>query len=228
MRSQEIQKKFDSDLSAKDRNTNAFRAGLQLIPNVGGAIDRLMFGSLDDLRSKRMEDTLKEIGVKLEELGLDHYIDNNEDFGNLLQDVAPPLSRSSNEDRRRRFRDLILNATQIPAGDVRWEEVHFASKLLDSIDAPGLAILAALVRCKHEHVWIFSQPIPYVHDGEVDVAKHDWRLVAEPHHGLQYDWTVIEETVWRLKEMRLIGLGSSDARGGFGAVALMSLGKLLV
>src|SRR5438552_18134957 len=98
MSGKEIQQKIAARPTTGDRNLNAFRAGLQLIPTVGAALDKLMFGVLDDLRSKRLEETLKEIGEKLEALGLESQVDENEDFGNLLQDVAPPLSRSCNED----------------------------------------------------------------------------------------------------------------------------------
>jgi len=75
---------------------------------------------------------------------------------------------------------------------------------------------------------MFSRPHPYVHDGTVDLNHHDWEKVANPYHALHYDWTVIEEWVRRLKEMRLIGPGSGDARGGFGAVQFSSLARLLV
>jgi hypothetical protein len=76
-------------------------------------------------------------------------------------------------------------------------------------------------------VWKFSSPCPYIHDGK-PLRDHDWEKIADPHHPIQYDWTVVEEWVYRLKEMRLIGLGSVDSRGGFGAVQLTKLGDMLV
>jgi hypothetical protein len=228
MPSNHIQKRIAQTPLPRERDLNAVRVAIQLIPSVGGALDRLIFGLLDDMRMRRFEETLKEIGERIEELGLDHHVDDNEDFGNLLQDIAPPLSRSSNEDRRRRFRDLILNAAQLQPGDNRWEEVYFASNLLNSIGAPGLAIMAILSRCKNERVQVFSRPCPYVHDAEDDLINHDWTKIAEPHFAIHYDWTVVEEWVRRLTEMRLIWLKGSDARGGFSNVQLTELGQLLV
>jgi hypothetical protein len=173
MSGKEIQSKIAANPTIGDPDLNAPRARLQIIPSVGPALDKLMFGLMDDLRSKRFQATIKEIGEKVEALGLENQVDENEDFGNLVRDVAPPLSRSANEDRRRRFRELILNPTQIPKGDARWEELYFASKLLDSIGAPGPAILSNLARCTNERVWMFSRPYPYIHDGTVDLNQHN-------------------------------------------------------
>jgi hypothetical protein len=44
---------------------------------------------------------------------------------------------------------------------------------------------------------------------------------------LDYGWEVLQEWVWRLKERRLLGLGTGSGRG-FGAVQLSELGYFLV
>jgi hypothetical protein len=219
-------------LSVKDRDLNAFRAGLSLIPSIGSAIEKLMFGAVDELRWRRFEQTLGEVGAKLELLDSSHRVEDNEDFANFLQDVAPPLSRSTNEDRRRRFRDLILSATQIPSGDARWEEVYTVSRLLDSIGGPGLSVLATVSRCSNRLVYIYSTPTPYIYDGTPDGKPEEYAKLfqdyGKPYHLLGYQWNVIEEWVYRLREMRLVGTQSSDARGGFGGVQLTGLGQLLI
>jgi hypothetical protein len=191
-----------TQLPGRVRDRNALRAALQLIPSIGPAIDQLFFGLMEERASKRVEDTLREIGEKLDELKIGHQVEGNEEFGYFLRDVIPPLSRSTNEDRRKRFRDLILNAAQVPSGDERWEEVYAFSKLLDSIDAPGLKILATIAQTLGDRrrtypmhrVYIFLYPFIAI------TCQYD---DFEPRM-LGYSEAVIEEWALRLKEKRLI------------------------
>lgn len=63
------------------------------------------------------------------------------------------------------------------------------------------------------------------------VVNPDNFLWDSPSLGLlviDYDWPVVEEWTRRLREKRLIGFGSSDARGDFRGVFLTELGKMLV
>lgn len=212
----------DLDLSPKDHAVNATRAILKAVPWVGSSLEQFMFGPLTELRMRRIEKTLTEIGQTLKRENIPPSVDN-EDFANLLEVVAPALSKATNEDRRQRFRDLLLNASQTRAGDASWEEAKLASDLLSKIDPPGLAILAAIARsASQSFLSLMSLPKPQVFEGAFD-PRH-----PQLHHELGYEWPVVEEWARRIRTMRLIDWGEHMASVGYGRVQLTDLGKLLV
>jgi hypothetical protein len=133
-----------SQAHLKVHGTNALQAALIAIPGVGGALERLLFGSLAELRMQRVEQTLGEVGQKLDELRAEIHVEGNEDFANLLEDLLPPLGRTTVEEMRVRFRDLLINAAQIPKGDSGWEEARLAWGLLKEIDSSSMTILVLL------------------------------------------------------------------------------------
>ena len=53
-----------------------------------------------------------------------------EQFADLLESVAPDLSRATNEEKVLRFRDLLINATKKTTDSVKWDEAHLAADLL--------------------------------------------------------------------------------------------------
>jgi hypothetical protein len=56
-----------SEITKRDHAINAFQAILLGIPGVGGSLDKLLFGAVQEKRSRRIEHTLNEIWNKLEE-----------------------------------------------------------------------------------------------------------------------------------------------------------------
>ena len=216
------QSQTNSILSHRDYLVNTSQAILKGIPYIGGSLEQFIFGPLNELRMRRIESTLQEIAEILQQKELTAYVEN-EYFVNLLEVVVPSLSRSINEDRRQRFRDLLLNAAHTPPNDSDWEEAKLTFQLLDSIDGPGLAILAGISKSSSNSVSLVSKPTCQVFDGDFDFDNP-----LGPHHILPYKWPMIEEWARRLNEMRLIGYGSHDARGGFGHVYIRDLGKILV
>ncbi len=211
-------------LSPDDYATNAFQAMLKGIPVFGSSLEQFLFGPLQELRMRRIEATLHEIAVILHQKKIPPSAVETEEFANLLESVAPALSRSTNEDRRQRFRDLLLNAAQTPSGDPIWEEARFASKLLDPIDPPGLAVLAALRETDLGNRFdVVSVPTPQVFKGHFNFDNP-----PGTHHVLPYEWPLIDEWVSRLREMRLIDTRGGFGRGGHRQVCLTDVGKMLI
>jgi hypothetical protein len=132
-----------TQLTLRDHAQNTFQASLLAIPVFGSTLEKLLFGSLQELRMKRVEHTLNEVADMLRERNIDPTVENNEEFANFLETALPPLSRATNEDRRQRLRDLIFNVIQLEQCDVRWSEAHYALRMLEKIDEVGLVILAA-------------------------------------------------------------------------------------
>lgn len=211
-------------LTARERNVNAIRAAVKLLPSVGDAIDQLAFGPLDDLRLKRVESTLNEILAQVEELG--QRPTQTEEFANLFERTVPSIGRAVNEDVRARFRDLLTNAATLPAYDAAWGETDLAAALLTELDAPSLAILAQVARYDGpQPMAIVSKPVCQV----VSEGDFDWENPHLGAHRIGYAWPVVEECARRLRERRLVSFASHNgSNGGFGGVALIALGTLLV
>lgn len=211
-------------LNRKEETVNAVRAILKGIPYLGETLNQFIFGRLDELRFKRFESTLTEIAERLKESRRDHDVDS-EQFINLLEAVAPHLVRAIDNEKRERFRDLLLNAATLCRGSAEWEKAKLAGQLLSELEAPALAVLANVAHYTEMH------PASIVSLPRAQVVNPDNFLWDSPSLGLlviDYDWPVVEEWTRRLREKRLIGFGSSDARGDFRGVFLTELGKMLV
>lgn len=209
-------------LTKDERNVNALRALAKLLPLVGDSLDQLAFGPIDELRAKRVEQTLVEIDLRLASLGQQSA--RAEELASLLEKNIPRIARATSEDARSRFRDLLINAAPIQANDSRWSQAELAGEILAELAPAAMAILAQLAaRGKRTVSWIVSSPSP-----QVVPEGFDWDNPEMGNLPIGYAWPVVSEWVTRLREKRLIGLGSSDARGGFGAVQLTELGEMLV
>lgn len=132
------------DIEKVDKVGLVFSSILKGVPVVGNSLDHLIFGSLQELRLKRVEKTLKEMGEKIEALGSQHLIDDNEDFAKLLEDVIPKIGRSTRENKRVAFRNLLVNAARVSPEHNDWDRIAIVSQLLDQIDYPGMEILSSL------------------------------------------------------------------------------------
>lgn len=182
------QSQISPNLSRNDHLVNAGQAIIKGIPYLGGSLEQFIFGPLNELRMRRFEYTLTEIAENLRERNCPIYVEN-EYFVNLLESIAPSLSRSLNEERRKCFKNLLLNVAQTQLEDSTWEEAKLASHLLDTIDGPGLAILAAIYKHESDAVYLFQESPP-----------NNLNIISD----MQYEWTVIKEWAIRLKEMRII------------------------
>jgi hypothetical protein len=206
------------NLTREDLTHNTMQAFLKAIPVIGESLNQFIYGAFADLRMKRMEQTLREIGEALRNGG---RVDT-EEFVNLLEKTLPIIPRAASERKRRFFRDLLINAAKNEPDSPRWADADLAADLISEIDPPGLAILAALGHCQQTRQYVEREPTPRVYDEENQTNA------AGRFYEIGYGWPVVEEWVWRLKEKRLIGLGSAASGGGFGGVYLTALGRFVV
>jgi hypothetical protein len=218
-----MKKDMTSELTKKDYALNAAQALLKGIPYVGGSLEQFVFGPLQERRWRRVERTLAEVALALGPEGAVGMV--QEQFANLLEALSPSLGRVTDENKRKRFRDLLTNAAKLSADDAKWEEASLAAELLESLEAPALAILAAISRCsdaRSNKLVLTSRPVSQVFEGEFDYDSP-----GTPQHVLPYEWVVVEYWARMLRDKRLIWYGSHDARGGFGGVGLAPLGDFL-
>lgn len=211
----------EAKLTKSDVAANTAQALIKAIPAFGDALEQFIFGPLVELRWKRVERTLAELAEALHKT---HIVGlTTEEFVNLLESVMPKIGRAVNEERRLRFRDLLINAAKLEPGSSAWEEANLTAELIDTIEGPGLAIIAALGKCKSERNTITSRPTSAVYDGEAEIVNP-----KGPCFRIAYEWPIVEEWARRIQEKRIIGFMSVDARGGFGGVYLTELGKFFV
>lgn len=130
-------------ISRSEFAANAFQSLLIGIPHIGASLERFIYGTAQELRMKRMERTLGEVAESLKAKDAIGGVEK-EEFVDLLEKVAPSIARTTVEERRLWFRDLLVNAAMTPPGDPQWEETRLAAELIGEVDAPGLEILAAL------------------------------------------------------------------------------------
>jgi hypothetical protein len=123
---------------------NWLRAGVKVIPYVGDALDELLYGRLEEARWNRLEYTLEALGSMMKERQIPPEEIKKEEFGRLLEGVAPHIARATNEIKTTMFRDLLLNAVTLAPADVQWESARLAGDILSDLDYAALEILAAL------------------------------------------------------------------------------------
>jgi len=207
-------------LDTKDKAVIAFQSALSAIPYVGGSLSHFIFGPLAELRLKRIEQTLIELAELVDEENR-HKV-ATEQFANLLESVAPDLSRATNEEKRLRFRDLLINATKKTTDSTKWDEAHLAADLLKEIDAPGLAIIAGLnIYGREKHVTITSQPTPRI------IGEKENTLDGK-HYEIPYEWPVVDYWLRALRGKRIVMYSSHGKGPSYGGVILMELGRFIV
>jgi hypothetical protein len=211
-------------LTASERNMNAARALLRLIPSVGDSIDQLAFGALDELRQKRVEQMLEEILGRLD--AISQPPSKAEEFANLFESALPQIARAVDDNQRARLCDLLTNAAVLPPGDARWAEANLCARLIAELDPPSLATIAQIARYDGPSpAALVSAPTSQV----VSEASFDWSHPSAGPWQIGYVWPVVEECARRLRDKRLISFTSHNGtNGAFEGVYLLPLGSLLV
>lgn len=143
----DVDKNIVKQNAIKEHGLNALQAALLGVPVVGASFERLLFGHAAEARMKRIETTLMEVAQRLAKQGAAPPIDENEDLANLIEQVIPALGRATSETKRAMFRELLCQASTIPANDPQWEEANLAAKTIEGMTPFALEVVAAVHRC---------------------------------------------------------------------------------
>jgi hypothetical protein len=186
---------------------NWARAGVKVIPYIGEALDELLFAKADEARLNRIEQTLAELGEMLRAHGVPADEVNKEEFAGLLEALGPVISRATSEQKRRFLRDLLFNSVQLKTGEVEWESARLAGELIAPLEAPALAILAALNQVKGKAL---IRPTEGGSSAEVAAGGPNGTV------SLPYPWLVVDQAYRQLSEnssARLVVLGGRGSHG---------------
>ena len=80
----------------------------------------------------------------MEQRGIPHGTVEKEEFGELLEIVAPAAARAKNEEKRCMLRDLLLNAVTLEEGASEWESAKLAAELISDLEPAALTLLGKL------------------------------------------------------------------------------------
>lgn len=169
-------------------------------------------------RMRRIERIIEEVAKGLKAKGYTEEAAakavEKEEFVELLGEIANDASAATNEDKRGRFRDLLLNAIVLPEGANEWEEARLAAEWLQELEGPALAVLAAMVRC-HAHGGKWE--LVYFGYNEAYVS-----VIADPGQGrnvipIAYSATLVLHSRKRLDEMGLIAMNAGKVERPYDA-----------
>ena len=218
-------------INRTDYAQNVLRAAIKGLPWIGASLEQLAYGNVDERRWRRMERTLSEVGEEMKRRNIPPDFVLKEDFGQLLRQIASSASESTNEDKRKRFRDLLVNSVTLPEGDPQWESSRLAATYLEQLEGPAFSILAAIAAenafdGSANKVSIFRHPEPQVSQlAGVSASDYDNDVV---YRALGYEWAVVQSWTEKLFELKLIRSGTSAGEKGFGNIQLTTKGSFLV
>ena len=206
---------------------NWVRAGIKGIPYIGSSIDELMYGQLDEIRWRRLEDTLGELAEAMRSLGIPADETAKEEFGRLLEDVAPAVAGSTSQQKRRLLRDLLLNAVRLESADPQWESARLAADLLSPLSYAAVEVLAALHRLdSRESGKLAELRLPAPPDRPVVVLEDE----SQPPIEMSYERFVVDEGYRQLTETsaRRLVVAGAHGRNKYEHIGLTELGTFVI
>lgn len=230
----ETSPKNSLSLTKTEHATNIVQGLLLGAPAVGASLERLVFGPFQELRMKRIDQTVAEIAAALRDRGEPNGA-SKEEFAEFFDRVGPSIVRETTETKRRWFRDLLLNVALTPSGDPAMEEARLAIGLIEQINPPGLEIIARLNTPDHSgkiNVLVLDEP------ASLAVWPAD-AISPSFSRPLSYGSVVVEEAVRPLKGMHHVvnysdGLNRPTSNSayanldGYDGISLTKKGRLLV
>jgi hypothetical protein len=204
---------------------NWARAGVKVIPYVGEALDELVFGRLDEVRWNRLEQSIRELGEIMKEREIPADEVQKEEFGRLLEEVAPSIASTTSDEKRRFLRDLLVNAVSLPAKDPKWESARVAADMIAKLEDPALELLAAFVRLDARGKQFAELWRPVGGKGPILALVGAAKSIE-----FAYDWFVMDQAYRQLTETSARRLVISGAQGStkYEHLALTPLGEFVV
>jgi len=116
----------------------SLRAGVQIIPWVGGALDTLLGGKGSKILQGRLDDFLKILNDRLSRIEIAEAIDPDESFFDLMMAAFDGVMRARSQEKRKRFASLIAQQVRSRNG---WDDAEAAVRLLSDLTDQHVAVL---------------------------------------------------------------------------------------
>lgn len=115
-----------------------FRAAIQLIPHVGGALDTLLAGKGSRIQQQRIQDFLSHLNSRLDKIEEKEQLESSEEFYDLVLSVFDGVVRTRSEEKRARFASIVANKVGTEAS---WEEAETATRILKDLEELHIRVL---------------------------------------------------------------------------------------
>jgi hypothetical protein len=134
----------------KDHVLAIIKAGLHLVPHVGGSIASLIEDYVPSSTERSIEKAIDLLGVQLTSLEgrIDVNAVNKEDFAELFKSCYLVIVRSNREEKLHAAAALLANLLLRPddAGKVSYEELDHLVRCLDALSIGAISVLGAARR----------------------------------------------------------------------------------
>jgi hypothetical protein len=121
---------------------DVFRAGVQLIPYVGGPIDTILSGRASRIQMERLEQFVLELRSRLEAVEVIRAEVNGEEFADFMLSALEKVWRARTADKRSYFADVV--ARQVIEAH-SWDEADMAVRLVAELESIHINVLSAVI-----------------------------------------------------------------------------------
>ncbi len=124
---------------------DAAAAVASLTPILGGAMSNILSGLASDRRMDRVIEVIEGIGDRVRELSSEssEYV-QTEDFEDLLSETLSRVHRERSEEKRRLYRDFLIDAIQSPGAPYD-EQLRFV-RTLEELQPDHIRVLKAFMQ----------------------------------------------------------------------------------
>jgi hypothetical protein len=132
--------------AAKEYGIGILRGTIGAIPWVGSLLNEVLFDARSRLKQERLNNFFIRVAedvAKLKGDSIDRDFMNSEEFSDLIEEVCLRVARTQNEERRARFKGVLLNAFQ---GRTDPDFSTFFLDILSEITEPELTILQGFAK----------------------------------------------------------------------------------
>ena len=118
---------------------DVFRAGIQLIPYIGGPIDTILSGRASRMQMKRLEQFAIDLRIRLEQVEAIHADINGDEFADFILYTLEKIWRARTAEKRQRFADVVVR--QVVQGK-SWDDADMAVRLVSELEDIHISLLS--------------------------------------------------------------------------------------
>lgn len=133
-------------LTGKERIEVAVKAGLQLVPYIGGSLSTLYFDAKQERRFKRLESFYEEFSIFANQSSA--YLPpveahNQDDLFSIIEELNEKIEKENSQEKRKYFKNYLLNTLSSPKQH-SFDEQRYFLDVLASMTLMECEILAFL------------------------------------------------------------------------------------
>lgn len=132
----------------KYSNHDVFRAGVQLIPYIGGPIDTILSGRASRIQTKRLEQFVLDLQNRLDAVELICADVNGDEFADFMLSALENVWRARTAEKRSYFADIVSKQV-IEAHS--WDDADMAIRLISELESIHIDVLTVVLSVQQRH-----------------------------------------------------------------------------